>query len=597
MAENTHLTGKIIGFHVSGLEGVGDAILITREMLLRELVVKEVNDTGPCEFEERMVVQSTSELTVCPDGRFYVVGRIPPKDVLFQPNKTEIRKSEIHGEVYEPTTGPACLSKFDPLCKAMNYDPLERGVEKNGVTGRDFDLKRLETVLEFTKIEQSSIDPKYPREILSEKEAINGIEGERYAERINLDSSPGFPFVKVKKSNQPGKSAFINGEVGNLQVVHPMLRERLDERLKMAKLGKRIPSTWCDTLKDERRPLEKRHKARVFNIGPLDHTILCKRYFGRYIAWYMRNREHHSGAVGMNVDSVEWDRMIKKLLSFSDVGFDGDYSKYDSKMRAQLIIDYFVELVNDWYNDGEENARIRRVLMEEVAFTVHRVGNCMYVSFQGNKSGCVVTTILNCVVNDFYGKYAYLEIMHERAERLIRGVDEEEYEGETKFVLAAAKLSAFVKYICMKVYGDDNVVAVSRQVLKYFNARTFGEIMARYEIEYTPATKGERMSDYDPILSLQFLKRSIRYDEEACIYMAPIDPLVIQELTNWVRKCPDEREALYVNVENGARFAFQAGRVAFATYKREVNNGLRKHNLRLLNETYDDYAREYVLGF
>jgi hypothetical protein len=585
MFQNTNLVGKIGGFHVSGGVDTGTSIVITKEMLERDLYVKEINPVGPPVFEkvQQIVEEDHANLYPLPEGRFSLIGKAPIGEEIFQPTWTEIRPSKIHGKVYPVITGPAALSAKHPQARENNYDPLEQGISKNGEGGKDFPQRLIDEVLEFTILENSEIDPHYPRDILSEEEAINGLESERYLERINMDSSPGYPYTKLKKSGQKGKSAFIAGQgEEDLKVVSEELRKRLDEREKQAKLGVRVPTTWCDTLKDERRPKEKIHKTRIFNIAPIDHTILTKRYFGRFISWYMKNRTKHSGAVGINVDSKEWHNLVMKMREVGDYGFDGDYSKYDSKMRSRLICEYFVDLVNSWYDDGEENGRVRRVLMEETAFSVHRSGNVIYLAYQGNKSGGVVTTVLNCVINDCYIKTGYLYTIEDKIKA-----------GE-KNLIPLRNLVEFSKRVRKIVYGDDNWIQAMREILEFFNAFSFSKFLKDHEIDYTPASKGERTEPYSHFSELQFLKRSIRECEYG-FYMAPIQKDTIHELTNWIRKCPNQEQAMYDNLVDSLRFAMQWGPEYFRQHRDAINAELRKIELPVLKQTYEMFMREYLM--
>jgi hypothetical protein len=585
MAENTHVPGKILGIHQAGCKSLGQCILITSEML-QEMTKNEILPVTPAIVEDRMEIQDLEQLELCPDGRFLVIGKAPKGKEIFQPRTTQIEPSELHGEIYPVTTEPAALSKNHPACKENNWDPLQDGIGKNGVGGKDFSVKTMEAVLKYTIIENAHIDPTYPRDVLTEEQVLNGIEGEEYIERLNLDSSPGYPYTKIRVAGMKGKSAFINNErTGKYEVVEKTLRGRLDKRESEGLKGRRIVSSWVDCLKDERRPKAKVWKTRIFNIGPVDHTILVKRYFGRFIAWYMKNRYSLSGAVGMNVDSPEWNQMWEKLREVGNFGFDGDYEKYDAKMRARLIVEYFVKLVNAWYGDSAENQLFRSVLMDEIAHTIHRAGDCIYMSFQGNKSGCALTTILNCIINDFYIKAGWIEIMKYFA-------DCEEDRVRKATLAGLIPLRKYAEYIRAKVYGDDNVVVVNHQVTDYFNAKTFSAWLADHDIVYTPATKGERTSALDRIEDLQFLKRHQRKHGTGLI-LAPIEKQTIHELTNWIRKSIDDEAAMYQNLEDSARFAYQWGEEYFEEHVGRINKALRDKELRPLNVSYDDYDYEY----
>jgi len=522
--------------------------------------------------------------------RVLVLGKCHKEDEIHSPAKTTITGSAISEMVYKAGSAPACLSKKDPRCPD-GWDPLEEGLQKYNAESTDFYQPHVDEVLEFTIKEYRSKSQGFTRRILTEDESINGIEGLEFFDALNMQTSPGWPYTKERKAGTTGKEMFFGmNEEGKRFVNHPLLRERLTTRLEQAKDGKRINSEWIDCLKDERRLPEKVHKPRVFNIGPMDHTILIKQYFGSFTAWYMAARTEHSGKVGMNVDCTEWDALVRKMKTVGTHGFDGDYSKYDSKMRARAIVEYFTSLVNAWYDDGEENAKIRFVLMDEIAHTVHRVGSTVFQTAQSNKSGFGLTSILNSVIGDMYLKVGWISCMTRAAYEAVAA-------GEKMLAhrwTVMRSLAMYDRLTVASVYGDDNQVAVEESAISAFNARTFGNFLKDHGIEYTPAAKGERLADYDKIEDLQFLKRHIVKHEKLDLYLAPIEKQVIQDLTNFIRKSPNDERATVENCENSFRFAYQWGRKYFNEHSSKVNFALEQVGIPPIMTSFDDYDREYL---
>jgi len=467
-------------------------------------------------------------------------------------------------------------------------DPMEKSMQKYNVTSTDFPVRVKERVIKhMIAIHEGKKGDAICR-LLTDDEVINGIEGVPHFDRMNMKTSPGFPFASMRPAGSPGKTHFFKPvEEGSerLEIANDFLNERYQRRENEAKQGRRIESETVDCLKDERRNEEKVVKPRIFNILPQDHTMLVRKYFLAFIAWRMKERANLPSAVGMNVDSTEWHDLVCKLKAVGRVGFDGDYSQYDSKMTARSIVEDYGAIVNAWYDDGEENARVRYVLLDEIAHTIHRCGNAVYRTFQSNKSGVGVTTDLNTVINEIYLRCAWIIIF-------------------TKAILVdnrrelapLASLHAMDTHTYMKIYGDDNEVALSDQVKDIYNAISVGEILTQFGITYTPATKGERLTPYDPIDKLRFLKRNILKHEELDIYLAPIDQDVLQDLTNWIRRSANDERATTENCENSLRFAYQWGSAFFEDHKKQLNNALIAVGLAPITYTFEDFDFEYIYG-
>jgi len=593
LALNPYVTGKILGMHVAGQSNnTGHAIIITREMLesKRLSMGPELLPVAGIQAVQCRVTDGTDIYPMVYGPRILVLGKSNPNDEVHQPTKTTIKDSLISELIYKKESAPAILSRKDPR-NPPNWDPLEEGLQKYNSESSDFHQPHVDEVFEFTRQEFFYKSKDYTRRILTEDEMINGIEGLEYFDAVNMQTSPGWPYTKLRKAGSTGKEMFFGmTPEGKRFVNHPLLRERLDSRETLAKQGIRIESEWIDCLKDERRAFEKVHKPRVFNVGPMDHTLLIKKYFGSFTAWYMDSRREHSGKVGMNVDSTEWDELVRKMKKVGTHGFDGDYSKYDSKMRARMIVEYFGGLVNAWYDDGPENARLRYTLLDEVAHTVHRCGSTVFETFMSNKSGFALTSILNSIVGDAYLKIGWLWCMTMAARKA--ELDEEPEKFKRWIILRS--LAMYDRMTCASVYGDDNQVAVHESCLEAFNARTFGSFLKAHGIDYTPAAKGERVSDYDKIEDLQFLKRHIVKHEVLDLYQAPIDKQVIQDLTNFIRKSPNDERATVENCENSLRFAYQWGREYFNAHRSKVNTALQSMDIPPIMFTFDDFDREYI---
>jgi len=90
------------------------------------------------------------------------------------------------------------------------------------------------------------------------------------------------------------------------------------------------------------------------------------------------------------------------------------------------------------------------------------------------------------------------------------------------------------------------------------------------------------------------LKRHIVKHEKLDLYLAPIEKQVIQDLTNFIRKSPNDERATVENCENSFRFAYQWGRKYFNEHSSKVNFALEQVGIPPIMTSFDDYDREYL---
>lgn len=207
----------------------------------------------------------------------------------------------------------------------------------------------------------------------------------------------------MKPANEIG-SAFLfdidENREDRLRVKHEALRQHLDEREAAALEGKRYPMLWTDCLKDELRPIAKvkEGKTRTFSIPPKDFVILVRKYFLAFAAHVYSHGGSFGSMIGMNMFGHQYDRWMTRMHEVGENGFAGDFKRWDGSLHPS-IMRAFVEIVNRWYNDGDENARVRCVLMEEMIDSYHCAGNLLYRKFQGNPSGTPLTLLLNTIAH------------------------------------------------------------------------------------------------------------------------------------------------------------------------------------------------------
>nr|WKV34446.1 MAG: RNA-dependent RNA polymerase [Riboviria sp.] len=538
--------GKILGIHVAGFRNKsrGFAVLITRQLLERALNLAEPQ-CSEAPVPECVKIGVFPQMRIIPEGDFTIVGQMPDKLSPAQPLKSTLVETPFAEDVkakFGPSPRiPAKLKQFEH--NGERISPLKKAIVKYGhstVPYRRRDIKKVERYL--IHYFKQKLTKHTGRRIFSRKEAVQGLPGVEFAERMNLKSSPGWPYQMENKA--AGKWHLFDAE-GN--IVDQELERRLNERERAAKELKRVPSIWRDCLKDELRPTAKveQGKTRLFTIAPVDFTILTRQMFFDFImAFYGAQGDDFFSAVGINPESPDWTKLYNYLTSMNTNVVAGDYECFDGKEMPEIIM-LVCDIINAWYDDGPENANIRKVLFEEIIHTMQLCENTVYMTHQGNPSGNPLTTIINTIVNLILMLLTWLEIFPQFS------------------------VEDFFRWVILVAYGDDNLIAIALHLLKFFNQNTIAQALAKHGIIYTSEAKtGDTVPDSRPISEVTFLKRGFRTDSEfGKMFVLPTMSLTtLNSYFYYYRQSPDPEEQIIENQRSALLFAAFHGRQFYDEY-------------------------------
>lgn len=540
---------KLIGIHVAGKAGkIGVAHPVTQQMIAEavEKLKPLINLTLP------VPSNLNEDLGFCNlvlEGNFSRFGTIARS--IYVSEKTKLKPSPLFGKVYPMKTAPSVLTKFD-IRNLYSLSPLKEGVQKYGNISPFVNQITLDRVVDGIWFLVKDLDSEYPRQVVSEKIALNGVEGIDFMDPMNMYTSPGYPYNQVILGKK-GKFGLIQGDEGNrnYEVYDHFLRTKLDQRWEYLMNGKRVESIWLDTLKDERRTLKKiiEAKTRVFTIPPVDFTIVARRLFMAFNTAFYANRLRFFSAVGIDPNSLEWTQMYNQLITNSRVGFAGDFAGWDGNLSPQFM-QGVCTVINRWYNDSIENQRAREVIFDELIHTVQCSSNVIYSTHIGNPSGNPFTAILNTIVDAMYLRYVYL-------------------------TLAPALYNSLAEYnknVKDYEYGDDNIVSVTGPVLEFFNPTSIREELLKLNMDYTSANKNGP-AKIQPIKELTFLKRGFRITEDS--FAVPLmDLQTITELINWIRENQEIGDVRLCidNVNDSLQFIYFYGKKAFEQHRNKILN-------------------------
>ena len=538
---NSKVRGKLLGIHVAGDRNRhhGYCELVTSGNLAK--------------FEPRVQPQSRpvtcddKPAIILPEGNYTYYGSVPAQGAVYPVTKTEIKPSCIQNVITPVCTAPVSMdkkdfpeviSRFFHTTQPINPD-FRRALYKDACDNVEaLDSFKLGVVTEFVAING---DVKYP-----------------YCERMNMSTSPGLPYKKMKSGK--GKAAFFTkDDDGNYTVSDLHLRTAIDTRISMAKNGLSYNSMWMDIPKDERRKPGK--KVRMIITPPLDYQIVFRMYFLDYIIAVYNSRLKMHSAVGINPYSLDWTDLMHKLASNSDIGGDGDHTAMDGNMLNDLM-EIEIDSINHYYRyevDHDVCSRVREVLWNELVHTPTQCMNVAYCVHCGNPSGCNCTTIINTNACDRYYKLAWLGLAP----------------------LELRNMKSFYNAVCVVAYGDDSIVSIKREVIDWYNFKTISDhLLDLYGIKFTMADKAGNIIPFKPIEDCVFLKNSFR--REGMIYHAIMDETTLNEMVNWIRDSDDDYAATVVNANMALMMWYHYGVDRFEMERSKLQTALidagRKYN-------------------
>lgn len=536
---SNYLPKKIIGMHVAG-DALGRGYATPINVRDIEEALKDIPLEAQIKMDLSIYEKDEAELSSTPEGDF--TPAIKSKIMIATPTNTALRHSPIYGKVLEPITAPSALSRRVKLENGTIHDPVLAGLKKTGKIPPYIDPDLIEAACnDVLRIHQTN-DTKRKR-VLTNFEALTGVTDDAYSNPLNRSSSAGFPWVKDRVGK--GKMKWTSDPQGEYKM-NEELEKAIMEREEMAINNERYPTIWIDTLKDERRPLEKVRvgKTRVFSAGPMDFVVAFRKYFLGFCAHVAENRIDNEIAVGINPYSYDWTHLAKHLKKKGTKVVAGDFGNFDGTLLLQILAE-IGKLINEWYDDGEINMQIRSIMWKELINSVHIEGDNIYFWTHGHPSGHPLTAILNSLYNSVVCRIVFV-LCARRVGKVVTMKD-------------------FTDNVSMISYGDDNVLNISDEVFEWYNQNTMSEVFETIGMEYTDELKSSAANakPFRTLEEVSFLKRKFRWDEERQCYTAPLEYGVCMEMVNWIRGELDVEEACATNCQTSAMELSLHGREVF----------------------------------
>lgn len=583
---------KVLGFHVAAQDGgIGISQLITQEML------QEAISNFPAKFQMWSDPYELVEEVFEPDEQvsgsvpltagLNAVGQTEKVNIIVGASHTKIVPSPLLDEVVPHKTLPTSLRPTK-----VGGDPMVKGLIKFGkrVPWINDAMIKIATsdVSNNYRINVQNVDVAPYRRVLEYREAVQGVDDDEFLAPINRKTSMGFPYV-IKYNHPKGKRECFGEDEWTFDTKQAREVEEDVRQLEKDCLdGIQRGVYWTDTLKDERRPIEKvlAGKTRVFCAGPVHFTILFRMYFLGFAAWIMKNRNANEVATGTNVFSYDWDNIARKLQTRGKNGkrtniIAGDFENFDGSLSAQILWAIF-ESIQEWYHDGEANAKIRRTLWAHLVHAMHLNMGTIYTTTHSQPSGCPITAILNSIYNSVVVRIVYL----------MAAVDEEKKLGMRPGQLA--NMERFNQFVACVSYGDDNLIAVMESIKEWFNQIVITEKFAKIGHVYTDERKTGEIYTVRDLSEVAFLKRHFVWNDEIQRYIAPLDLDVVLEIFQWTKKGMSRNDITIANINVTLRELSLHGKEIFNHYCQKLRWASFKHNINYNFLTYDEYFQEVL---
>nr|AYH52672.1 ORF1 [Aphis gossypii virus] len=535
---NTGINGKIVGIHVSGVEGLckGNSSAITKQMIEKSL--KNFSSIAQYAYP-------ASELTVdmdcLEDSGSFILHKYLPGVHIGTTMQTAIKRTPIHGELIKTPNKPGPLGPF--TSKGVTIDPRVLQRKKYGVPRPVLEQDLVEDIKEGVKCvyyQSHEYEPEYYKYPLTYEQAITGIDGDPFINSLDRTTAPGYPYSQQRKGKK-GKTLWF-GDSMEYDLTGPDALSLKEDVIKLEAdilRGQRPEIVWTDTLKDQKIAIAKANlgKTRLFSAAPMHYAIALRKICAPFVAHLSRMRIRNTICVGVNPFSTEWGEVARKLSVKGRDVIAGDYSNFDGTLPAQLVY-AATEIMSDWYDlnwdfveahkrnfiageclDKDQFLLYCRKLYYECVHHLHITnydsGALLYYVRNGIPSGCPVTAPLNSIVNQMALIYCWFKI----------------YEGSDK-----ASVKEFFEHTSSVFYGDDFVMNIRADVIDQYNQLTITEAMSKYlDMVMTDEAKTGECIKSRTLQEVNFLKRAFHFNTSIQEYTAPLDLTVILDSTNWYK--------------------------------------------------------------
>jgi hypothetical protein len=412
--------------------------------------------------------------------------------------RSHVTKTYIHDDMlelgYENKFGAPVLNHWQPWRQAA-IDIMSQQHTVNAQIVDECAQAFLEDILR--ELPEGALDEV---RMLSVDEAVNGLPGVKYIDRMNLNSSMGFPWNKSKRNfcEDLGEFQFWRSYIK----MSPEIQREVARIRESYRNGVRVMPIFRGHQKDEvvSEAKVKAKKTRIFSGGNGPLAIVMRQYYLALIRVIQQNKTVFEAAPGTNATSVEWCHFYHWLTEFGeDWMVAGDFKYFDKNQDPVFMLAAFWILERILIKAGFPYEVMEEIITNkyDICFPVTEF-NGDFVGFWGsNPSGQILTVILNCIVNSLYMRYAWKT--------------------------SGNNVREFRKFVRLLTYGDDNVIGINPEFKDVFNHCVIQAELAKIGVIYTMADKEAESVPFLHASQISFLKRSWVFNPDVGSYVARLE--------------------------------------------------------------------------
>ncbi|APG78404.1 hypothetical protein 1 [Wuhan arthropod virus 3] len=535
---------------------------------------------------------------------FEVIGKIQKdgQDIaMFKNNRTQLRKSPLSDPLYPNYHEPSLMHHGDSRLKNKKISLYEDAIDKWSNPQPEMDLELLDEVVDeladyYTTLARQRNVP--PLKVLTTTESLNRYTKYAHSNPIQRQTSAGFPWklhgyttkMDLLEIDEAGLAHIAKHEGGT------KLNTAVAQLIAAARNKIRPFVVFDVSLKDELLELKKIYdapKTRSFAAAPIDYTIAHRKYFHAAVAMFAELKSFSPIKVGIDPVSWEWNDLFETLAANSGVGFDADFSGFDSTV-PKAVMERLPKIYNALYQRLDpdwkpEDDVIRFWLHSALHGPLLTYHNYIVKAPGGQVSGQPATAVDNSLVNVIYWVYCFKRIMRRNNQ--------------------PSSLYYFFLYVVLGVYGDDCLATIKQTILKFFNFNTMSAEMAALGIKMTGASKGGGLEpDFIPLTEMTFLKHSFKPVPEFNMFMAALDEKSIAKNIHWTRvrkshswdrvqyRVEFEPDTILSTVESLARNSLGLGPEGYASLRSVIIDKLSDLGIYYYYPTWDALFKQYYFG-
>jgi len=425
---------------------------------------------------------------------------------------SKIKASVIQSVVpWQPGKTDPILRRSDPRTRGM--DPVGRGIARTLEppqvdTDKNLAHEVAEDMLAFYKEKLSW--PAGQRE-LSFEEAVLGIPG--VLKSIDLSTSPGWPLVKNQQGR--GKHEFVHiTPQGTLQVATGFKELVLKWKAEFEDpKGWKNTHRWLGFVKDELTNPMKLDlcKTRIIYCGDLISNIVFRMKYGCLLAAFNSSARETPISIGLNQYSYDM-QLIKNYLDEVDgPGYiAGDGRDFDTRTNREVQECTYITVIGGLmkWALGTSDLEVRR-FWEHQTQSPSQMASYLFEMKSNHASGCFFTTPVNCLNHEAYWRNAFKVFCPHLSPR---------------------------DHLRMKFLGDDNIVRISHEAAKYFDAVKYADYaLVNLGQIYTSDEKDQELTaEFRPFDKISFLGAIPRVGVKG-MWLGALKKKTIQEAILWTR--------------------------------------------------------------